>query len=78
MLPDLLGTEAKPLVQFAGGFCWGKFQTRGWPWVDDFATSQWSPEQIGQFFSFLPFTLETWERSRILREDQSAYWRKPT
>lgn len=77
VLPDLLEPEQKSLAQFAGGFVWGRFRSRGWRWVDDIDTSQWTPAQIGQFLSFLPFTPDTWERSkRLLGGDESAYWSK--
>jgi hypothetical protein len=62
-------------VQFAGGFVWSRFRRCGWQWVDGIDTSRWSPVQIGQFLSFLPFTPDTWERSkRLLRDGESAYW----
>jgi hypothetical protein len=77
VLPGLLESERKSLAQFAGGFVWGRFHSRGWQWVDDIDTSQWTPTQIGQFLSFLPFTPNTWERSKhLLRGDESAYWSK--
>jgi hypothetical protein len=75
VLPDLFESEQKSLVQFAGGFVWSKFRYRGWQWVDGIDTSRWSPTQIGQFLSFLPFTPGTWECSkRLLRDGESAYW----
>ncbi len=46
-------------------------------WVDGIESSHWTPSQIGQFLSFLPFTLDTWERVKLLLgQDQSAYWSK--
>ena len=75
VLPDLLESEKKSLAQFAGGFVWARFRSCGWQWVDDIDTSQWTPAQIGQFLSFLPFTPNAWKRSRrLLGDDESAYW----
>jgi hypothetical protein len=75
VLPDLLETDQKSLVQFAGGFVWGRFRSRGWPWVDSVEASHWTPGQIGKFLSFLPFTSDTCGRAgRLLGENQSAYW----
>jgi hypothetical protein len=75
VLPDLLESEQKSLAQFAGGFVWARFRSRGWQWVDEIDKSQWSSAQIGQFLSFLPFVHDTWERSRrFLGDDESAYW----
>ncbi|MGE5482864.1 MAG: hypothetical protein ACM3VX_08185, partial [Bacteroidota bacterium] len=77
VLPDLLESEQKALAQFAGGFVWGRFRSQGWQWVDTIETSQWTSNQVGQFLSFLPFTQDTWERSkRLLGQDESAYWSK--
>ena len=79
VLPALLESENKSLAQFVGSFAWGRFHGRGWEWVDGIETSHWTPTQIGQFLSFLPFTLDTWERVKsLLGEDQSAYWSKTT
>ncbi|MHB9022208.1 MAG: hypothetical protein ACYC3A_10325 [Halothiobacillus sp.] len=75
VLPGLLESEQKPLAQFAGGFIWGRFRSRSWQWVDSIETAQWTPAQIGQFLSFLPFMPDTWERSkRLLGGDESVYW----
>jgi hypothetical protein len=77
VLPDLLESDQKPLAQFAGGFVWSRFRICGWQWVDDIDTLRWTPAHIGQFLSFLPFTPDTWERSkRLLGEDESVYWGK--
>ncbi len=75
VLPGLMETEDKSLTQFAGGFVWGRFRSRGWHWVDEIDKSQWAPTQKGQFLAYLPFTLETWERlDKLLGEDDSQYW----
>jgi hypothetical protein len=75
VLPDLLESEHRSLAQFAGGFVWARFRSRGWRWVDDIDKSQWSSSQLGQFLSFLPFVQKTWERSkRFLGQDELAYW----
>lgn len=77
VLPDLLESENESLVQFAGGFLWGRYRSQGWEWVDRLISSKWTPSQIGRFFSFLPFTLDTWDRVKsLLGEDQSSYWTK--
>lgn len=75
VLPDLLETEARSLVQFAGGFIRGRFRTRGWPWVNMLELTNWTPSQIGQFLAYLPFASETWKLvSALLGEDESPYW----
>ena len=78
-LPALLESDENSLSQFAEGFVWGLFRGLGWQWVDCVDMSKWTPAQIGQFLSFLPFTQDTWQRSkRLLGQDESAYWTKTT
>ncbi len=75
VIPDLLETEDKALVQFAGGFVRGKFHTQGWQWVNQIELTNWNPSQIGQFLAYLPFASETWKRvSTLLGKDESPYW----
>ncbi len=77
ILPVLLESETKSLAQFAGGFIWGVFRGRGWQWIDDVDTSQWTPSQKGQLLAYLPFALDTWKRvARLLEGDESPYWTK--
>jgi hypothetical protein len=75
VLPGLLDSERPALAQFAAGFVWGIFRSLGWSWVDNLATYQWNPMQVGRLLACLPFTAETWWRvARFLKEDDSAYW----
>lgn len=79
ILPDMLDTERRAFAfaQFAGGFVRGRLHSQGWVWVDKIDSSNWTPDQIGQFLSYLPFVPETWERSaRLLGGDESPYWKK--
>jgi len=77
LLPELLQSDAKSLLQFVGGFVWGRFRSLGWIWVDGLKISDWSATQKGQFFCFLPFTREAWERVKVsLGDEQGAYWAK--
>ena len=77
ILPNLLESEKKNLVQLTYGFVWGRHASRGWVWVDGTDTTGWSHSQIGQFLSYLPFTADTWKRSKeVLREFEVAYWSK--
>ncbi len=79
ILPILLEAEDKSLRQFSAGFILGKFSVNQWRWVDGFDFSSWNPSQIGQFFAYLPFENNVWERiSRLLANNQSFYWTKTT
>jgi hypothetical protein len=75
ILPALLEAERKLLAQFAGGFAWARFRSRGWPWVDEIDTSLWAPTEVAQFLAYLPFTSDTWTRAvRLLGGNESLYW----
>lgn len=75
VLPNLVEAENKNLVQLASGFVCGRYESRGWVWVDAIDITGWSHSQIGQFLTYLPFTADTWKRSKeILNEFEVAYW----
>jgi hypothetical protein len=77
VLPALLESEIRALAQFAGGFVWSRFHTQAWPWVDQLDTSAWTPSHKGQFFAYLPFGPDTWERvAQVLADDEAPYWSK--
>jgi hypothetical protein len=77
ILPSLLAPEPKSHAKFAGGFVRSRFFDRGWQWVDGFDSAKWTPAQISEFLSLLPFVTETWERSaRLLGSEQNLYWTK--
>ena len=76
-LPSLLESQTKPLAQFVGGFVWGRFRARGWPWIEHIDMSKWTTSEKGQFLAYLPFTLDTWDRlPGLLGPDESVYWSK--
>jgi hypothetical protein len=77
LLPNLLLTENVALTRMVGSFVSGRYATQGWPWVDQLPAREWTPEEIGQFFAYLPFTEATWERVVLLLPDNEApYWTK--
>jgi hypothetical protein len=77
VLPSLLDSEDKSLVQFVGGFIRGRFWTRQWQWVDEIDIDTWTTSQKGQFLAFLPFVSDTWKRvTQLLGDDESPYWSK--
>ncbi|OMF05710.1 hypothetical protein MHI48_16910 [Paenibacillus sp. FSL H7-0942] len=75
ILPDLLTVNDKTLSQFAASFVWGRYCSGGSKWVDTISKFEWTPAQIGQFFSLLPFMEETWIRAEALLIDHEVeYW----
>lgn len=75
VLPALLTPVRKEQAQLAGGFIRGRFHRYGWAWVDALDTRSWTPSELGQFFAFLPFVPESWDRAeRLLQSDAADYW----
>lgn len=75
ILPSLLGSGNKKMVEFLSGFIWASYRNRGWEWVDKLNLTNWSFSQIGQFMACLPFTDETWNRvDQLLKEHEKEYW----
>jgi hypothetical protein len=78
ILPALLASVDRALLQFAGGYVWGRFTAAGWEWVDALPLVSWSPNDIGRFLAYLPFESETWTRASRLLADESVYWSQTT
>ncbi|MGI2336099.1 MAG: hypothetical protein ACRKGH_05590 [Dehalogenimonas sp.] len=77
VLPNLLEAGNKNLVQLAGGFVGGRYESRGWAWVDGTDISAWKHSQIGRYLASLPFTMNTWKRAKeLLGESEAEYWTK--
>jgi hypothetical protein len=77
ILPTMLESNDKAFIQFVGGFIKGKLQKFGWDWVDGINLSEWTKQQIGLFFAYLPFIKENWTRvSKNLKDEISLYWTK--
>ncbi len=75
VLPNLLESESRNLSQLAIGFISGRYYSQGW--VDKVDMTDWSPSQIEQFLACLPFTAETWKRSKkLLGKFEETYWGK--
>lgn len=77
ILPFLLESQEKSLLQFVFGYVLRIFQIYEWKWVDGIDLVKWTPSQIGQLLSFLPFIPETWDRAeKLLKNNESLYWQK--
>jgi len=77
VLPRLLESENKNLVQLACGFVCSRYANRGWVWVDGLDKNGWTPSQTGRFLSNLPFTEDTWKRVKeLLGGDEAEYWNR--
>lgn len=75
VIPAYLDYGDNKLEQFAGAYIWNRYQQLGWNWVDNVNIEGWSKSQITRFYTFLPFTLGTWQRvSKILSEHEDMYW----
>lgn len=79
ILPKLINNEDKSLSQFSGGYINTRFNLLGWTWVDSIEKTNWDPSQLGQFFTYLPFSSDTWDRVNSFNHDTIAeYWKRTT
>lgn len=77
LLPSMLDGDSRLRDSFLFGFVSSRFQSSGMPWLEQLKTEGWSPSQIGQFLSLLPFTAEVWAvASTMLGDDESPYWHR--
>lgn len=73
--PNFLSTEDTKHKAVVSSFILRRFYVKHWDWCDGIDKSSWSPAQIGQFLTCLPFTKETWNRaSEWLKELECEYW----
>ena len=77
ILPTYIDNSERKFEQFIGAFVWNRYRNNGWDWVDNTIAKEWSKSQLARFFTFLPFTLVTWQRvSSILSDSESLYWKQ--
>jgi len=75
ILPHFLVTTDRKRKALVSRFIWRCYHLQGWGWCDDLDKSDWTPEQVGQFLAYLPFTKETWGRaSEWLQIYECEYW----
>lgn len=75
LLPPLLDSADNKRKALVSGFIWRRYHLNGWEWCDDLDKSDWTPEQVGQFLGYLPFTKDTWVRaSEWLQAEECEYW----
>jgi hypothetical protein len=74
ILPDLMN---KVDIQFIRAFVKGRIKEGGWNWLETIKMDNWNSDQISQFFAWLPFYKQTWERATdILKDSEEEYWKK--
>jgi hypothetical protein len=77
ILGSYLDTGSTTYRQFTGGFVWGRYQNRGWEWVDGLDRTDWTMAQNCQLLMYLPFEVETWQRTvNWLGESEGMYWKE--
>ncbi|WP_444921337.1 hypothetical protein ACJJID_02440 [Microbulbifer sp. CnH-101-G] len=75
LLPPFLDSADNNHKALVSGFIWRRYHLEDWEWCDDLDKSDWTPEQVGQFLAYLPFTKETWDRaSEWLQAQECEYW----
>ena len=75
LLPHFLSSSDNKRKALVSAFIWRRHHLKGWEWCDNLNKSNWSPEQLGQFLAYLPFTKEAWNRaSEWLQAHEREYW----
>jgi hypothetical protein len=75
LLPSFLDSADSKRRALVSAFIWRRFTIKGWEWCDGMNRSDWTPEQVANFFACLPFTRGAWDRaSKWLGADESRYW----
>ncbi len=78
VLPSVLESEDQGKEQFARSYVQRRQRDGGWEWADAVDRSEWTPSQIGQFLTCLPFGQDTWMRaSKWLGESVNEFWNRP-
>ncbi|MCC5790420.1 MAG: SMEK domain-containing protein [Opitutales bacterium] len=74
LLPYLLGCDESP---FINGYINARHSMSSWEWVDGLDKSEWCSDQVLQLCLSLPFTEETWKRTKDWLNDSARdYWTK--
>ncbi|PAD85435.1 hypothetical protein CHH55_23510 [Niallia circulans] len=77
LLPNFLSREDNIDKYVISGYVLGRFSLKGWDWVDIIKYESWDHTQLGDFYTYLPFTNETWKRViRQLEKQEYIYWNK--
>jgi hypothetical protein len=72
LLPGLLEGDVHELVR---GYIISRFHLIGMAWLSTLNFTEWSPGQIGLFFSTLPFEPAVWAKAEsLLKDAPREYW----
>ncbi|MEM6500716.1 MAG: hypothetical protein AAF685_02635 [Cyanobacteria bacterium P01_C01_bin.89] len=75
LLPHCLDSDNDKHRMLINNFVWRRYKACGWKWCDSVDKSGWTPIQIAQFLSFLPFDSKTWDRvDKWIQENEGEYW----
>lgn len=75
LLPGFLDSVDEGHQDLVAGFIGKSRYDKGWEWCDELDKTAWTPQQVGQFLAFLPFTKDAWDRaSEWLQSDVNEYW----
>jgi hypothetical protein len=76
LISDFLLSEEKAIKSFVSAYLWRRRYINGWEWADSIRPILEVKEQIAQFFSYLPFEKDAWDRvEEWLETDEVEYWK---
>lgn len=75
LFPSFLSSRQGPQKDLISNYTYRQYQLNNDQWCDSLTVSGWTPEQIGIFASYLPFTQEVWGHvSDWLQNSEGQYW----
>jgi hypothetical protein len=76
LLPGYLGSPDQNIVRVVAGFVKARYWKSRADWLARLPLNNWSPEQLGLFFSELPFQQDVWEAAETaLGNRAEEYWK---
>ena len=76
LLPDGLAASLEKIQRLTDGFVATRYWKFNVAWIERLPLGSWAPEQVGLFFSKLPFQAEVWEAAdRVLGDRNEEYWK---
>lgn len=76
VLPDFLASNIGAKTKFAQAFIWQRYCEQGDSWLNTIKVTDWSSQQIAEFFASLPLNSEICKKAEdLLGKSENEYWK---
>lgn len=76
LLPEKLNALDNKIADFTGAYVWSRYWKQRSEWLSRLPLGSWTQEQLGLFFSKLPFERAVWEAAeKSLGANAAEYWK---